>query len=31
VGEQMAKAWVNVEQRAQTTIQEGERNEVNPW
>jgi hypothetical protein len=31
VGEQMAKAWVNVEMRAQNTIQEGERDEVNPW
>jgi RecQ family ATP-dependent DNA helicase len=31
VGEQMAKAWANVESRAQTTIQEGERDEVNPW
>jgi hypothetical protein len=31
VGEQMAKAWANVETRAQNTIQAGERNEVNPW
>jgi hypothetical protein len=31
VGEQMAKAWVNVEMRAQNTIQEGEKDEVNPW
>ncbi|KAL1641350.1 hypothetical protein SLS61_010138 [Didymella pomorum] len=31
VGEQMAKAWANVETRAQNTIQEGERDEVNPW
>ncbi|PVH96324.1 hypothetical protein DM02DRAFT_687969, partial [Periconia macrospinosa] len=31
VGEQIAKAWANVESRAQTTIQEGERDEVNPW
>jgi hypothetical protein len=31
VGEQMAKAWANVETRTQNTIQEGERDEVNPW
>ncbi|KAI1663273.1 DUF3505 containing protein [Pyrenophora tritici-repentis] len=31
VGEQMAKAWQDIERRAQTTIQEGERDEVNPW
>jgi hypothetical protein len=31
IGEQMAKAWANVETRAQNTIQEGERDEVNPW
>ncbi|KAG9375668.1 hypothetical protein A1F94_013724 [Pyrenophora tritici-repentis] len=31
VGEQMAKAWADIEKRAQTTIQEGERDEVNPW
>jgi hypothetical protein len=31
VGEQIAKAWANVETRAQNTIQEGERDEVNPW
>jgi RecQ family ATP-dependent DNA helicase len=31
VGEQMAKAWENIETRAQSTIQEGERDEVNPW
>ncbi|KAE8852437.1 hypothetical protein PTNB73_10604 [Pyrenophora teres f. teres] len=31
VGEQMAKAWTDIEKRAQTTIQEGERDEVNPW
>ena len=31
VGEQMAKAWANIETRAQNTIQEGERDEVNPW
>ena len=30
VGEQMAKAWANVETRTQNTIQEGERDEVNP-
>jgi len=27
----MAKAWANIETRAQNTIQEGERDEVNPW
>ncbi|KAG9378468.1 hypothetical protein A1F94_011584 [Pyrenophora tritici-repentis] len=27
----MAKAWQDIERRAQTTIQEGERDEVNPW
>jgi hypothetical protein len=31
VGEQMARAWENVEKRAQNTIQDGERDEVNPW
>ena len=31
VGEQIAKAWANVEMRAQSTIQAGERDEVNPW
>ncbi|KAI0616127.1 DUF3505 domain-containing protein, partial [Pyrenophora tritici-repentis] len=31
VGEQMAKAWADIEKRAQTTIQDGERDEVNPW
>jgi RecQ family ATP-dependent DNA helicase len=31
VGEQMAKAWANVETRAQDTIQQGEKDEVNPW
>ncbi|KAJ4354790.1 hypothetical protein N0V95_003520 [Ascochyta clinopodiicola] len=31
VGEQMAKAWANVEMRTQNTIQEGERDEVDPW
>ena len=31
VGEQMAKAWANVETRAQNTIQTGEKDEVNPW
>jgi hypothetical protein len=30
VGEQMAKAWVNVETLAQNTIQAGEKDEVNP-
>ncbi|KAF1828970.1 hypothetical protein BDW02DRAFT_537164, partial [Decorospora gaudefroyi] len=27
----MARAWANIETRAQNTIQEGERDEVNPW
>ncbi len=31
VGKEMAKAWANVKTRAQNTIQEGERDEVNPW
>jgi hypothetical protein len=31
VGEQMAKAWENIEKRANKTIQEGEKGEVNPW
>ncbi len=31
VGEEMARAWANIETRAQNTIQEGERDEVNPW
>ena len=31
VGKQMAKAWESIEKRAQNTIQDGERDEVNPW
>jgi uncharacterized C2H2 Zn-finger protein len=31
VGEQMTKAWENMEKRAQNTIQDGEKDEVNPW
>jgi hypothetical protein len=31
VGEAMAKAWERVEKRAISTIQAGERDEVNPW
>ncbi|KAF2869241.1 hypothetical protein BDV95DRAFT_499328, partial [Massariosphaeria phaeospora] len=31
VGEAMAQAWANVGKRTQTTIQAGERDEVNPW
>ncbi|KAF3032558.1 hypothetical protein E8E12_001438 [Didymella heteroderae] len=31
VGEQMARAWANVETRAQNTIQAGETDEVNLW
>jgi hypothetical protein len=30
VGEQIAKAWENVEKRENKTIQEGEKDEVNP-
>ena len=30
VGEHMAKAWENIEKRAQNTIQEGEQDKVNP-
>jgi hypothetical protein len=31
VGEQMAKAWENVEKRTTKTFQEGEKDDVNPW
>jgi hypothetical protein len=31
VGEQMGKAWEDVQKRAQKTIQDSERDEVNPW
>jgi hypothetical protein len=31
VGEQIARAWKNVEKKANKTIQEGERDEVNLW
>jgi hypothetical protein len=31
VGADMAKVWERVEKRAASTIQAGERNEVNPW
>jgi len=31
VGEEMAKAWANVEERAKTSIQDGEKDEVAPW
>ncbi|KAL5400978.1 hypothetical protein PMIN03_011920 [Paraphaeosphaeria minitans] len=27
----MDKAWANVQRRAETTIQDGARDEVNPW
>jgi hypothetical protein len=27
----MTKAWENIEKRANKTIQEGEKDEVNPW
>jgi hypothetical protein len=30
VGEQMARAWKNIEKQANKTIQEGESDEVNP-
>jgi hypothetical protein len=31
VGKQIAKAWESIEKRAQNTIQDGERDEVNLW
>jgi hypothetical protein len=31
VGKQMAKAWENIEKRANKTIQEGEKDEVNRY
>jgi superfamily II DNA helicase RecQ/uncharacterized C2H2 Zn-finger protein len=31
VGKEMAEAWASIQKRAQTTIQEGEKDEVNPW
>jgi uncharacterized C2H2 Zn-finger protein len=31
VGEQMTKAWANVETRARNAIRAGEKDEVNPW
>ncbi|KAJ4405824.1 hypothetical protein N0V91_004933 [Didymella pomorum] len=31
VGEQMARAWANVETRVENTIQQGEKDEVNLW
>jgi hypothetical protein len=31
VGREMAEAWTNIEKWARTTIQDGERDEVNPW
>jgi superfamily II DNA helicase RecQ len=31
VGKEMAEAMTNIEKRARTTIQHGERDEVNPW
>ncbi|KAG9382299.1 DUF3505 multi-domain protein [Pyrenophora tritici-repentis] len=30
-GPEIVPAWADIEKRAQTTIQEGERDEVNPW
>jgi hypothetical protein len=27
----MTKAWENIEKQANKTIQEGEKDEVNPW
>jgi hypothetical protein len=31
VGEQMAKAWEGIKRQENKTIQEGKRDEVNPW
>jgi hypothetical protein len=31
VGEQMARAWEDIKSQGNKTIQEGERDEVNPW
>lgn len=31
VGKGMAEAWANVERRAIVTIQDGEKDEINPW
>jgi hypothetical protein len=31
VGDQMARVWESMGKRAQDTIQEGEKDEVNPW
>jgi hypothetical protein len=31
IGTEMAKVWERVEKQAVSTIQDGERNEVNPW
>ncbi|KAL1640735.1 hypothetical protein SLS61_010230 [Didymella pomorum] len=31
VGEEMAKTWANVEDRAKTTIEDGEKDEAAPW
>jgi hypothetical protein len=31
VGEQIARAWENVEKRVQNTIQDSKRDKVNPW
>jgi superfamily II DNA helicase RecQ len=31
VGKQMADAWENIKKRAHTTIENGEKDEVNPW
>jgi hypothetical protein len=31
VGEQMARAWEDIKSQANKTIQEGERDKMNPW
>lgn len=31
VGEKMAQAWETVQKQAQTVIQGGEKDEINPW
>jgi RecQ family ATP-dependent DNA helicase len=31
LGQEMEQTWAKIEERAQTTIEEGERDEANPW
>jgi hypothetical protein len=31
MGEQMAKVWESIDKQAKNIIQDGERDEVNPW